>query len=353
MKGMIKDMTAIKLTQLTKKGGCGCKIGPAALRQVLDQLPPQAPNPKLLVGLDTGDDAGVYQLNETTALVQTVDFFTPIVDDPYDFGQIAAANALSDVYAMGGQPITALNIVAFPISVVDSSVLAQILRGASDKLNEAGVTLVGGHSIDDAEPKFGLAVTGIIDPSKVKTNAQAQTDDQLILTKPIGVGILTTALKNGWLDADEIKLVTQTMATLNKTAAEVMQDYDVSACTDVTGFGLLGHALEMARESKRDIVIEHDQVPFLPNVKSLAKKGAVPGGSKNNLNHVAPHVDFAESLDDTDRLMLADAVTSGGLLIAVKHAEHEAFLQDLKKHNVPAARIGYVSAAGKGQLIIR
>ena len=212
-------------------------------------LPPAASDPNLLVGLDTSDDAGVYRLNDELALVQTLDFFTPIVDDPYSFGQVAAANALSDIYAMGGKPLTALNIVAFPIATLDKQILADIMRGAGDKLKEAGATLVGGHSIDDKEPKFGLAVTGLVHPQKVRTNAGAKPGDKLILTKPIGVGILTTSLKNNLLSDEEITRVTNVMATLNKTAAETMESYNVHACTDVTGFGLLGHASEMAKGS--------------------------------------------------------------------------------------------------------
>lgn len=253
----------VKLTSLSSKGGCGCKIGPADLAEVMRSLPKQAANPNLLVGLDTSDDAGVYQLTDELALVQTLDFFTPIVDDPYDFGQVAAANALSDIYAMGGKPLTALNIVAFPISVLDKEVLADILRGAGDKLKEAGATLVGGHSIDDKEPKFGLAVTGLVHPDKVRANSGAVPGDRLILTKPIGVGISTTAIKNNFLTEEEITRVTKVMTTLNKTAAEIMEPFAVHACTDVTGFGLLGHASEMAKGSNAGIQIYQKQVPLL------------------------------------------------------------------------------------------
>src|SRR5699024_1639914 len=201
---------------------------------VLRSLPARTPNPNVLVGLDTNDDAGVYRLNDDTAIVQTTDFFTPIVDDPYDFGQIAAANAISDVYAMGGTPITALNIVAFPISTLDNNILSDILKGAGDKLEEAGAALVGGHSIDDPEPKFGLAVTGTIHPDKIWTNTGAQPGDKLILTKPIGVGIMTTSIKQNRLENDEVKCVTEVMTTLNKTASETMQSFQVHASTDVT-----------------------------------------------------------------------------------------------------------------------
>ncbi|UFT99354.1 selenide, water dikinase SelD [Radiobacillus kanasensis] len=344
---------SIKLTSLTKKGGCGCKIGPADLAQVLQNLPPVVQNPNLIVGLETGDDAGVYKLNDTTALVQTVDFFTPIVDDPYDFGQIAAANAISDVYAMGGTPITALNIVAFPISNLDTSILSDILRGASDKLQEAGVTLVGGHSIDDQEPKFGLAVTGTVHPDKVKTNAGAQPGDQLILTKPIGVGISTTSIKRDLLNETEIANVTKVMATLNKAASETMQNYTVHACTDVTGFGLLGHATEMARESKQEIILHYSDIPVLPRVRELAEAGAVPGGTKNNLNHMKDNVTFSDHLDQIDQWILADAVTSGGLLMAVPEKDANALLNELRQNNTEAARIGEVISGKSGHIQVK
>ncbi len=344
---------SIKLTSLTSKGGCGCKIGPADLAQVLRSLPATVKNPNLIVGLETGDDAGVYKINDTTALVQTVDFFTPIVDDPYDFGQIAAANAISDVYAMGGIPITALNIVAFPIANLDKSILIDILRGASDKLQEAGVTLVGGHSIDDQEPKFGLAVTGTVAPDKVKTNAGAQPGDQLILTKPIGVGIYTTSLKRNLLDETEIANVTKVMATLNKTASEIMQSYSVHACTDVTGFGLLGHATEMAQESKQEIMLHYNDIPILPRVRKLAEAGAVPGGTKNNLNHVKDSVTFSDQFNQIDQWILADAVTSGGLLMAVPENESRALLDELHQQNVDAARIGEVITGNAGHIQIK
>lgn len=343
----------IKLTTLTSKGGCGCKIGPADLDQVLRQLPSTEKNPNLIVGLETGDDAGVYKLNDNTALVQTVDFFTPIVDDPYDFGQVAAANAISDVYAMGGTPITALNIVAFPIANLDKSILSAILRGASDKLQEAGVTLVGGHSIDDQEPKFGLAVTGTVHPDNIKTNAGAQVGDQLILTKPIGVGIYTTSLKRELLTNEEIATVTKVMATLNKDASELMQKYNVHACTDVTGFGLLGHATEMAQESKKEITLNYNDIPMLTRVRELAESGAIPGGTKNNLNHVKDHVNFSEQFDQIDQWMLADAVTSGGLLLAVDKEDADALLNELHQNNIEAAQIGEITNGKPGHIQVK
>ncbi len=346
-------MTKIKLTHLSTKGGCGCKIGPADLAQVMRNLPTSESNPNLLVGLDTSDDAGVYKINEETALVQTVDFFTPIVDDPYAFGQIAAANALSDIYAMGGKPLTVLNIVAFPISTLDKSILTDILRGAADKVKEAGATLVGGHSIDDKEPKFGMAVTGLIHPNKIRANASAKAGDKLILTKPIGIGIMTTSIKNGQLTEEEIERVTCIMSTLNKTAAEIMDHYDVHACTDVTGFGLLGHALEMAKGSKLGITIIKEDVPILPRVRQLAEQGFIPGGTKNNFAHVKENIIFPEQMDQIDQFILCDAVTSGGLLISVEKAQAEDLLQNLLDAGVEASIIGEVTDGHLEQIVVK
>ncbi|MEO3944312.1 selenide, water dikinase SelD [Gorillibacterium sp. CAU 1737] len=340
----------IKLTSFSSKGGCGCKIGPGDLRQVLRNLPPTEANPNLLVGLDTSDDAGVYKLSDDLAIVQTVDFFTPIVDDPYSFGQIAAANAISDVYAMGGKPLTALNIVAFPIATLDKSILSEILRGAADKAKEAGVTLVGGHSIDDKEPKFGMAVTGTVHPDKIRTNAGAQVGDRLILTKPIGVGIMTTSIKKGLLSPDEIARVTGVMAALNKTAAEIMEKYDVHACTDVTGFGLLGHALEMASASQAVISLSYEAVPVLPRTRELAELGSVPGGTKNNYAYIQENVTFPETMDQIDQWILCDAVTSGGLLISVSNEDAESLLAELRASHVEASLIGEVTEISRGHI---
>ncbi|WP_018665256.1 selenide, water dikinase SelD [Heyndrickxia acidiproducens] len=340
----------IKLTSLTTKGGCGCKIGPADLQQVMRTLPQTLPDSNLLVGLDTSDDAGVYRLTDDLAIVQTVDFFTPIVDEPYSFGQVAAANAISDIYAMGGTPLTALNIVAFPISTLPKQILAEILRGAGDKLKEAGVTLVGGHSIDDKEPKFGLAVTGKIHPDRIRTNAGAKPGDRLILTKPIGVGISTTSIKRGLLSETEIERVTAVMATLNKNAADISQGYTVHASTDVTGFGLLGHATEMAQGSKTGLHIFKDKVPVLSRVRELAEQGAVPGGTKNNFAHVESSVDFPDHMDQIEKWILCDAVTSGGLLLAVDGSEAERLLNELVRAGVEAAIIGEVVSEHPGRI---
>jgi selenide,water dikinase len=348
----MEEQEIVKLTSLSSKGGCGCKIGPADLSEVLKSLPAMTPNPNLLVGLDTSDDAGVYKLNDDLAIVQTVDFFTPIVDDPYSFGQIAAANAISDIYAMGAKPLTVLNIVAFPIATLDKRILADILRGASDKVQEAGATLVGGHSIDDKEPKFGLAVTGLVHPGKVRTNAGAKPGDRLILTKPIGVGILTTSIKKGQLSPEEIQQVTNVMATLNKKAAEAMEPFEVHACTDVTGFGLIGHALEMAKGSGVGIKLSKEHIPILPRVRELAELGFVPGGTKNNYNHVQEHVSFSDELDQTDRWILCDAVTSGGLLISVDGNDADRLMDMLIKSGVDAHFIGETTKENPGRIIV-
>lgn len=342
----------IKLTSYSTKGGCGCKIGPADLSQVIRKLPQPEPNPNLLVGIDTSDDAGVYKLSDELALVQTVDFFTPIVDDPYSFGQVAAANAISDIYAMGGKPLTALNIVAFPIRTLDKDVLAEILRGAADKSKEAGITLVGGHSIDDNEPKFGMAVTGLVHPERVLTNAGAKPGDKLILTKPIGVGILTTSIKKDQLSEEEVKRVTEVMATLNKKAAETMERFEVHACTDVTGFGLMGHSLEMAKGSGVGLRIAYGQVPVLPRVRELAEAGFVPGGTKNNYAHVQDSVAYDDSLDQIAQWILCDAVTSGGLLIAVAGEQAEGLLAELRDAGVEAGLIGETTTEHPGRIMV-
>ncbi|GGK11896.1 selenide, water dikinase [Caldalkalibacillus thermarum] len=315
---------------------------------MLRHLPETIPDPNLLVGLDTSDDAGVYRLTDELALVQTVDFFTPIVDDPYMFGQIAAANSLSDIYAMGAKPLTVLNIVGFPVKKLDKSILADILRGAADKVAEAGATLVGGHSIDDAEPKFGLACTGIVHPDKVLKNAGAKPGDRLLLTKPIGVGIQTTAIKRDLLSAEELQQVMQVMAALNKTAAEVMADFEVHACTDITGFGLLGHAAEMAKGSQVGLVIQHSKVPVLPGTRRLAEKGIVPGGTKANHRWLSDCVSYAEGIDELEQWILCDAVTSGGLLMAAAEQDAAGLLAALHQQGVDAAEIGYVTSDHPG-----
>lgn len=349
----MEDNKTVKLTTLSTKGGCGCKIGPADLSEVLKTLPLKEPNENVLVGLDTSDDAGVYKLTDDLAIVQTLDFFTPIVDDPYDFGQVAATNAISDIYAMGGKPITALNIVAFPITLLDKSILSEILRGAADKMKEAGVALIGGHSIDDQEPKFGLSVTGTIHPDKIRTNTGAKSGDQLILTKPIGVGILTTSLKRGLLSEEEIKNVTSVMTTLNKAAAETAEPYDVHATTDVTGFGLLGHASEIAIGSNVGITLYDEQIPVLERAEQLCIDGAVPGGTKNNFKHIENIVQFPSDMSQTRKWVLSDAVTSGGLLISVSKDDAKNLHEELQAKGVDAHIIGEVTDTHIGGITVK
>lgn len=308
------------------------------------QLPKREYDPNLLVGLDTSDDAGVYKLTDDIAIIQTVDFFTPIVDDPYMFGQIAAANALSDVYAMGGKPKTVMNIVGFPIKTLGPDVLAEILKGAADKTKEAGAIVVGGHSIDDQEPKFGLSVTGLIHPDKILKNVGAKPGDALVLTKPIGVGIMTTAVKRNAVTPEQIQKVTDTMASLNKAAAECLEGLNPNAGTDVTGFGLLGHASEMARGSESSITIHFDQVPLLQGTIELAKLGIIPGGTKSNYEWLEGSVVYSDDLTDDERLILCDAVTSGGLLVSLPKEEAALYVQRLHEQGiVEAAIIGEVT----------
>jgi selenide, water dikinase len=309
------------------------------LAQVLRQLPKPLANPNVLVGTDTSDDGGVYQLTEDIALIQTLDYFTPIVDDPYMFGQIAAANALSDIYAMGGTPLTALNIVGYPMSVLGPEILGEILKGAGAKVIEAGAVTLGGHSIDDKEPKFGLSVTGTAHPSKIYKNVGAKPGERLVLTKPIGVGIQTTAIKRDLLERDKIDKVTQVMAMLNKKAAELLKSYTPSAVTDITGFGLLGHSFEMASGSHVSFYINHRNVPVLEGTEELVQLGSVPGGSKKNLQWLKQDVAFDEEVSESQRLILADAITSGGLLVSLEKDEAEAYVRQLHEAGITDSAI--------------
>lgn len=283
--------------------------------------------------------------------MQSVDFFTPIVDDPYDFGQIAVANALSDIYAVGAKPLLALNIVCFPINEMDKSVLKEILKGGADKLKEAGALMIGGHSVEDPEIKYGIAATGVVHPEKFITNRGAKTGDILILTKPIGTGILSTALKGKLLDPETTKLLTQTMATLNKSASEAMIEIGVNACTDITGFGLLGHALEMARASKVTVKIWKDKVPLLPRVYEFASMGIVPAGGRRNINYCSKLVDTGKT-DPITLDILSDPQTSGGLLISVSRDKADALVSKLNSYGVQSTAIGEVSEKSSGRVIL-
>lgn len=351
-KVVVVNTEKIKLTHYTHGLGCACKIQPQHLEEVLKKLNPLS-NKNVLVGTETADDATVYKINEDTAIVQTLDFFTPIVDDPYAFGAIAAANALSDIYAMGATPIFALNIVGFPEDVLPLSILEQILKGAQDKAAEAGIPILGGHTIEDPEPKYGMVVTGTIHPEKILKNSGAQPGDLLVLTKPLGTGILSTAIKREMVPDDLRKEVTQLMAQLNKTAAEMMMSYDVHACTDVTGFGLLGHLKEMSIASGCDVTVYYDKVGFLREVKNFAAAGVIPGGTYNNLDFVKDYVDFGK-LPRTDQLLLCDAQTSGGLLIALPERFTDELLLQLKQAGITdAAVIGRFTKKGKGTIHIK
>jgi selenide,water dikinase len=343
----------MRLTQQVKAGGCASKLAPGSLRAVLDCLPPQT-DPNLLVGFDTSDDAGVYRLDDRTALVQTVDFFTPMVDDPFTYGQIAAANALSDVYAMGGRPLTALAVVCFPQDG-DMDVLGQIMRGGLSKMSEAGCTVVGGHTVRDLEMKFGYAVTGLIDPSRVLTNAGAQSGDVLILTKAIGTGVITTALKQGKAEPLWVDGAVHSMTTLNKAAAEMVSNYGgIHAMTDVTGFGLMGHGREMAMGGGVTLEIETEKVPRLNGALDAIALGAVPAGLRANRDYAECVVSDAPSRDIREglRTLMYDPQTSGGLLISAAPEIGEALLASLRGAALPAEIIGRV-VTGKPAIILR
>ncbi len=307
----------------------------------------------MIVGLDKPDDAGVYKLSDELAIVQTVDFITAIVDDPYSFGMIAAANSLSDVYAMGGRPVTAMNIVAFPSETMDISVLTQVLSGALAKLNEAGVTLVGGHSVKNNELKYGLCVTGIVHPQKVVTRSEAQVGDKLILTKPLGTGILTTALKAGLVDEKTKTKLTEQMAKLNDKAAEVMVSLGAHACTDITGFGLIGHACEMAENSGVAIELYLDKVPFIREVMQFAQMGLIPEGMYANEEFRAHMVEGSQADEDL-MAILYDPQTSGGLFIAVSPEKADKMVEQIRQAgDEQAAIVGQVIDSPKSQIIVR
>jgi len=344
--------TPMRLTQQVKAGGCASKLAPGSLRAVLDALPAQT-DPSLLVGFDQSDDAGVYRIGDDVALVQTVDFFTPMVDDPFTFGQIAAANALSDVYAMGGRPLTALSIVCFP-QEGDLEVLGQVMRGGLEKMKEASCTVVGGHSVRDAEMKFGYAVTGLVDPGRVYTNGGAQAGDMLILTKAIGTGAITTALKHGRAQDAWVEGAVQSMTTLNQRSAEIVAHHQgVHAMTDVTGFGLMGHGREVAMASQVVLEIEVEKVPRLPGALEAVAAGAIPGGLLANR-------EYAECIVSTNPngrireevlTLMFDPQTSGGLLISVSEASAAGLLSALVAAGIPAVQIGRVVEGKPGILL--
>jgi selenide,water dikinase len=344
-----------RLTRFSHGAGCACKLSPAELRTLLGLVqgldPPDDPN--LLVGLDTADDAAVYRLRDDLAVVFTADFFTPIVDDPYDFGRVAATNALSDIYAMGGRPVMALNLVGWPREGLPFELLARVIDGGAAAVRGAGALVVGGHSIDDPEPKYGLAVIGTVDPRAVLTNGGARPGDALVLTKPLGLGIISTALKRDEappaLMAEAIRLMT----TLNEAARDAALEVGVNAATDITGFGLMGHLREMLIASGLSARIDPSRVPVIDGVRDLLAAGMVAGGTKRNHAFVDPDVDWA-GLSEDEQLLLADAQTSGGLLLAVEPSRAGALVTALDRRGTPAAAvIGHTVEGAPGRIGIR
>ena len=321
------------------------------LTQVLRHVLP-VEDPNALVGHTTGDDAAVYRIADDRALVVTAGFFTPIVDDPYDFGRISATNALSDIYAMGARPLFVLNLVGFPRTLLGDGILDEILRGGSDVTRAIGVPTLGGHSIDDKEPKYGLVAIGEVHPDRMVTNSGAQVGDVLVLTKPLGSGVIATAIKKGAADEDVIANAVQVMTTLNQSAAETMVSAGVKAATDITGFGLLGHLRGMMNASATSATLQAASIPILPGARELATAGHIPGGTLRNLEDLAPDLNFADSIDETNRTLMVDAQTSGGLLMCVPQDRLPTLLTSLKQDNPSASVIGEVVRGQPGTIRI-
>ena len=342
----------IKLTHMTKTAGWAAKIGPGTLAQVLGNLP-KFHDENLLVGVETSDDAAIYKVNDELALIQTLDFFTPVVDDPYLFGQIAAANSLSDVYAMGGEPRTALNIVGFP-SCLDPKILGRILEGGASKVLEAGAILAGGHSIQDDEPKYGLSVTGFVNPNKIFKNYGSQPGDVIIITKQVGSGLINTAIKADMAEKSQIDEVVTVMTSLNKKAKEVIENYPISACTDITGFGLAGHAMEMAASSKVTFEIDVNKVPYIDGALEMAKMGLVPAGTYNNKDYISGDVESC-NIEECYLDLMYDPQTSGGLLITLPESEVENIMKDFENKNMDTkvAVIGRVLEKQEKSIVLK
>jgi selenide,water dikinase len=334
-----------RLTSFSHGAGCGCKLGPADLANVLGAVNLPELGDDVLVASDTGDDAAVVRLRGNEALIATVDFFTPIVDDPYDWGRIAAANALSDVYAMGGRPFLTLNVVGWPVDELPLEMLARVLQGGIDVASNAGAAVLGGHTITDPEPKYGMVALGRSDAERIVRNSTAQPGAHLLLTKPLGLGIATTALKRGIADPELISRAVDLMATTNADAADAMLIAGADAATDVTGFGLLGHLLRMLQASGVSARVNSSAVPVLDGVLELAQRDVVPGGTKRNHAYVAPHVQWG-ALTPPEQMVLADAQTSGGLLIAA--ADHEWLGDELSGRRLPWADVGVVVGGPPG-----
>jgi len=343
----------VQLTKLVEKAGCASKIDQAFLKQVLKGLP-AVDDPRVLVGVPAGDDAGVYDMGDGTALVQTVDVFTPSVDDPYTFGQVAAANSVSDIYAMGGTPITAVSVLGFPVRKIPDKAMNDILSGGIDKMNEAGVAIIGGHSINDSEIKAGFCVNGTIDSDKIVTNAGARPGDVLVLTKPLGTGIVAFAAQIGRAQAESVEATARSMTTLNKEASRLMVKFGAHACTDVTGFSLMGHLAEMALSSGVDVEVLWDDIPLFPGVLEYAAAGILPGAIERNKESCSERVIADEALPHEMVDICYDAQTSGGLLIAIKKSDADAFLKALHEAGITAAGvIGTVAAKGSGLVHIK
>ncbi len=342
--------TDVKLTKLAGCAGCGAKVGAGTLSALLEGFPTHA-DPRLIVGYDRSDDACVYQLDGETALVQTTDFFPPIVDDPFLYGQIAAANALSDIYAMGGEPKLALNLLCVP-ETMEQDTIQEILRGGYSKVYEAGAIIAGGHTIHGAEPIYGLAASGFVAPDKILTNSGARPGDVLILTKPLGIGILTTAAKADMVEPRVLKRIYTQMAALNKTARDILSNYTVHACTDVTGFSLLGHSYEMAQGSGMSLHILPEAVPYHREAYELAEMGFIPAGAYRNRAFAEKGVYAASSIPRATLDILYDPQTSGGLLAAVAEEDAKACLRALKKALPQVAAIGYVTRPGDHALYL-
>lgn len=338
-----------RLTELADSCGCAAKLEPGLLAEILEGIP-RGEDQRLLVGTETSDDGAVYKINEETAMIQTLDFFPPMVDDPRMFGQVAAANALSDVYAMGGEPKVALNIAAFPSSL-DDGVLKEILRGGAEKVREAGAVLAGGHTIRDRTPKYGLSVTGFVHPDRIWTNCGAKPGDSLILTKPLGVGIVNTAVKAGMASASAAEEVLTVMTCLNRYARDLASGFSVHACTDVTGFGLLGHCLEMAKGSDVSIRLRGDWIPFLREAEDYASMGLIPAGAYRNREFVGNEVCF-EGVPEWMEDLLFDPQTSGGLCFAVPEEESQEFRRQLSELLFPAVIIGSVENKQDTRLMV-
>jgi selenide,water dikinase len=340
----------IRLTSLAHGGGCGCKLAPNVLQELLADQPAAAPFRQLLVGNETGDDAAVWQVDENTCIVATTDFFMPVVDDPFDFGRIAATNAISDVYAMGAKPIMALAILGMPLDKISVEVVREILKGGASVCASAGIPVAGGHSIDAPEPIYGLAVVGLCKPEQMRRNSDAQAGDALILTKPIGVGVYSAALKKGELEGAGYSEMIATTTLLNRIGGDLSNDPDVHAITDVTGFGLLGHGLEMARGSNLSVVIEANKVPLLSEAARLAQSGFITGASKRNWASYGASVSLPENMPEWRRDLLTDPQTSGGLLIACAPEKADAILKRIEGAGYPGAGIVGRVEAGKPEI---